>query len=135
MHALINMPRVTIALVGASTDPMKYGNRIFRNLTAKGLTVLPVNPKTPVVEGVQSFATLADLPVRPDIIDVVIPPELGVGIVEEVADLGWDNVWFQPGAESKEASDRAAALGITVLDDGSCTMVSARQRNSGPGQS
>jgi predicted CoA-binding protein len=128
MHALINMPRVTVALVGASTSPHKYGNRIFKNLTAKGLSVLPVNPGTPVVEGVQSFATLSDLPVRPDIVDVVIPPHLGVSIVEQVAELGWDNVWFQPGAESKEASDKAAELGITVLDDGSCTMVSARQR-------
>ena len=60
--------------------------------------------------------------------NVVVPPEEGPGIVREVAELGWDNVWFQPGAGSQEARNVAEELGVTVLE--ACSMVVARQRSA-----
>ena len=126
MYELLNKRGAVVALVGATDNPMKYGNRIFRNLSGKGISVLPVNLGRSTIEGVEAFAELADLPERPDIVNVVVPPDQGAEIVQQVSDLGWDNIWFQPGAESGAASALARELGISVLDDGSCTMVSAR---------
>lgn len=126
MYELLNKSGVVVALIGATDNPIKYGNRIFRNLSGKGISVLPVSRGCSTIEGVEAFARLADLPERPDIVNVVVPPDQGADIVQQVADLGWDNIWFQPGAESGAASALARKLGISVLDDGSCTMVSAR---------
>ena len=128
MADLINAPGVVVALVGASDEPWKYGNRIFHNLTGKGITVLPVNRGRDTVAGQRSYASLSELPERPDIINVVVPPEEGPGIIREVAALGWDHVWFQPGAESVEARRVAAELGVEILE--ACSMVAATRRSA-----
>ena len=128
MADLLNAPGTVVALVGATDEPWKYGNRIFHRLSAKGITVLPVNRGRATVAGQTAYSSLADLPQRPDIVNVVVPPEEGPGIVREVAELGWDHVWFQPGAESAEARRVARELGIEVLE--ACTMVIAARRSA-----
>ncbi len=127
MAQLLNEPGTTVALVGATDAPWKYGNTILRNLRGKGFTVFAVNRDRETVAGDPAYATLADLPERPTIINVVVPPPEGPGIVRQVAELGWDHVWFQPGAESAAAREVAEELGVTILDD-ACTMVVARRR-------
>ena len=87
----------------------------------------PVNRTRPTVAGTQAYPSLSELPERPTIINVVVPPSEGPEIVRQTAELGWDNVWFQPGAESAEARTTAEALGITILDH-ACTMVVATRR-------
>ncbi len=128
MADLLNEPGTTVALVGATDEPWKFGHRIFRDLTRKGIEVVPINRTRATVAGTRAYSSLADLPTRPDIVNVVVPPEEGPGIVREVSELGWDNVWFQPGAESQEARDVAEELGVTVLE--ACSMVVARQRSA-----
>lgn len=127
MATLLNEPGIVVALVGATDHPWKYGHRIFHDLTGKGIRVLPVNRGRATVAGQPAYASLADLPERPDIVNVVVPPGEGPGIVRQVAELGWDHVWFQPGAESAAARTVAEELGVDVLE--ACTMVVATRRS------
>jgi len=115
----------TWAIVGASNDHQKFGNRIYRNLRAAGYTVFAVNLHESEVEGDRAYPTLADLPRRPDVVDLVVPPAAGVSIVRQCADLGLRRVWFQPGAESDAALERCRELGIEAVHH-ACAMVHRR---------
>jgi predicted CoA-binding protein len=114
------------AVVGASTDTSKFGNKVFRSLRQAGYIVYPVNPKGGELEGVTVYPTLADLPETPDVIDVVVPPSVTEKIVSEVQELGLDRVWMQPGAESDAAIAFCQAHDIQVVH-GACAMVWKRQ--------
>ncbi len=88
------------AVVGASNDRRKYGNRIYRTLRSAGYTVYAINDHEPQVEGDTAYARLADLPQVPTVVDMVIPPWNALPVVEEAASLGIKALWFQPGAEN-----------------------------------
>ena len=100
--ALLNEPDTTVAVVGASDDPSKYGNVIYRDLRRKGFTVFAVNPNRSHVAGDEAFPRLKELPNKPTIVDIVVPPAVGAKVLPECLDLGLMNVWLQPGAESPE---------------------------------
>lgn len=114
------------AVVGASTDRSKFGNRVFRSLRQSGYTVYPVNPRGGELEGTTVYPSLADLPESPDVIDIVVPPPITEQIVSEVHKLGLDRVWMQPGAESDAAIAFCEAHDIQVVH-GACAMVWKRQ--------
>ncbi|SRR5688572_29092220 len=99
---ILSRPDATIAVVGATDNEKKYGSVIYRDLKRKGYRVFPVNPHRDTVDGDQAHATVADLPVAPDIIDLVVPPEVGLKVVRQALDIGYDRIWVQPGAESPE---------------------------------
>ena len=111
------------AVVGASTDREKYGNKVLRAYMEKGLEVFPINPKADEVEGLQAYASLAALPKPVRGISVITPPKITEKVVEEAARTGVAYVWIQPGAESPEAVRRAGELGLEVIADGSCFLV------------
>ena len=121
---LINLR--TWAVVGASNNPDKYGCKIFNSLREAGYKVYPINPKDPEVAGAAAYPRLGDLPEIPDVVDVVVPPKAGVGIVEDAFAKGVRNIWFQPGSESIEAVELARAKGMTVVSGGPCAMVERR---------
>ena len=100
--ALLSEPETTVAVVGASDDPSKYGNVIYRDLKRKGYTVFPVNRGRGLVDGDRAFATLGELPQKPTIVNVVVPPSEAREVLEQSLALGLKNVWLQPGAESPE---------------------------------
>jgi hypothetical protein len=114
------------AVVGASTDPSKFGNKIFRSLHQAGYIVYPVNPRGGELDGEAIYPSLAELPQRPDVIDVVVPPSVTEQIVGEVHQLGLDRVWMQPGAESDAAIAFCQTHNIQVVY-GACAMVWKRQ--------
>jgi len=116
------------AVVGASQDRNKFGNRVFRSLRDAGYTVFPVNPKGGEVEGTQVYPTLADLPEAPEVIDLVVPPAVSEQIVREAHELGLSRIWMQPGAESKAAIEYCHEHGIDVIYD-ACAMVWKRTWN------
>lgn len=116
------------AVVGASADPSKFGNRIFRALREAGYRVWGVNPHRPVLDGEATFASLSELPEVPTVVDLVIPPPRTREVVREAARLGVRAVWFQPGAEDAEAIAAARELGLEVVED--CILV-RRVRNPG----
>jgi predicted CoA-binding protein len=114
------------AVVGASQDPAKYGNRIFHSLRNAGYTVYPVNPKGGELNGSAIYPTLVDLPQSPEVIDLVVPPPVTEEIVKEALELGLRRVWMQPGAESQKAIDYCHEHGIEVVHH-ACAMVHKRR--------
>ena len=119
----LQRPDVRIALVGASNDPAKFGNRIFRDLVAKGYAVWPVNPHEPEIEGVAAHADLESLPSKPDIVNFVVPPKVALAVAKQAVALGIYRLWFQPGSESDELKAWLVEQeGVSALTD-ACIMV------------
>ncbi len=116
------------AVVGASRDRNKYGNKVLRAYLQNGREAFPVNPRASKVEGLESFPDLASLPKPVHGISVITPPEVTEGIVEQAGDLGIKNIWMQPGAESPAAIARAKELGMNLIAEGPCALVTLRYR-------
>jgi predicted CoA-binding protein len=91
------------AVVGATDNPQKYGNQIVKNLKSRGYEVYPVNPRLQEVEGFSCYPTLADVPVKVDVVDFVVPPKATEEILRQCKELGLDRIWLQPGSESETA--------------------------------
>ena len=114
-----------IALVGASNDPKKYGNKILLDLVSKGYNVVPVNSKEKTIAGIKSYKNVLDLKESLSIINFVVPPEIGFEITKELVENNYDNFWYQPGAESKDISSYLIENSKNFIDD-KCIMVEAR---------
>jgi len=114
-----------IALVGASNDPKKYGNKILLDLVSKGYNVAPVNSKEKTIAGIKSYKNVLDLKESLSIINFVVPPEIGFEITKELVENNYDNFWYQPGAESKDISSYLIENSKNFIDD-KCIMVEAR---------
>ena len=112
----------TWAVIGVSADREKYGNKIYRDLREAGYQVYGVNPKLAEVEGDPCYASLADLPVVPDVVDVVVPPPVAETVVDACVAQGIKRLWFQPGSESEAAIQKAKAADITVISN-ACIMI------------
>ena len=91
-------PETRIAVVGASSNPAKYGNIIVGNLAAKGYTVLPINPREPEILGLPAYPSLAAAPGPIDIVTMVTPPPVTLAVLQDVAALGLPAVWLQDGS-------------------------------------
>ena len=91
-----------IALIGASNDPSKFGNRIYRNLRTKGYNIIPINPKENKIEGDKAYASIEMMDKVPDIVNFVVPPQIAIKVAQKAIDLGITHLWFQPGSESNE---------------------------------
>jgi len=100
ISALLDKPDTTVAVVGASDNPSKYGYVIYRDLKRKGFTVFAINAKRTTVDGDPAFASLTTLNEKPTIVTMVVPPEATLTILKECKELGLDNIWIQPGAEN-----------------------------------
>jgi len=114
------------AVVGASNDRTKYGNRVLRAYQRKGWKVYPVNPREPEIEGLTAYPDLESLPEKPRGVSIITPPAVTERIVQEAANAGARFVWMQPGAESPEAIRIARERGLEVIADGSCFLVETR---------
>ena len=123
--ALLSEPGASVAVVGATDNPAKYGSVIYRDLKAKGYTVYPVNLRRSTVDGDPAYPDLASLPVRPTVIDIVVPPDQTMKVLEQVVALDLDNVWVQPGAEDPEVERFIAANDLTAVVN-ACIMVRTR---------
>ena len=113
------------AVVGASPDRAKYGNKVLRCYQQHAMEVFPVNPKATEIEGLKAFPSLAALPVQVRGISVITPPAVTEQVVEEAAAAGVQRIWMQPGAESLAAVARAEVLGMDVIWGGPCILVVA----------
>ena len=110
------------AVVGASSNEEKYGNIIFKNLVKRGYKVYPVNPRLDILDGIKAYPSLAAIPEKVDVVDVVVPPKMTEEVVKECKKLGLTRVWLQPGAESDEAVKYCKDNGIGVIY-GACVMM------------
>ncbi len=112
------------AVVGASTDREKYGNKVLRCYVQNGKTpVYPINPKADEVEGLAACADLDSLPEPVRGISIITPPKVTEAVVEKAAELGIRHLWMQPGAESEAAVARCEELGLSVIAGGPCLLV------------
>ena len=116
------------AIVGASRNRAKYGNKVLRAFLQNGRQVYPVNPAADVVEGLVAYPDLGSLPEPVYGVSVITPPEVSERVVEEAARLGIAHIWFQPGAESEAAVNRAKQAGMNVIYGGPCVLVALRYR-------
>jgi predicted CoA-binding protein len=111
------------AVVGASNDRWKYGNKVLRCYVQNGRRAIPVNPSAKVVEGIEAVPDLASLPEPVHGASIITPPEVTERVVEEAARAGVKRLWMQPGAESERAIERAEELGLSVIAGGPCVLV------------
>lgn len=100
----------TVAIIGASADPRKFGNRAIRAFLRQGYTVIPINPNEPHVEGLKAYASVLDVPGPIDMATFYVPPEIGELVIAEVARKRIPEVWLNPGSESDELIRLARAL-------------------------
>lgn len=114
-----------VAVIGASNDRRKFGNRAVRAYLQQGYTVIPVNPHEAEIEGQKVYRSILDVPGPVDLASFYVPPEVGAQVIAEVARKGVSEVWFNPGAESDELVARAKALSIRPVI--ACSIVALGQ--------
>jgi predicted CoA-binding protein len=102
----------TVAIVGASRDRSKFGNKAVRAYLAQGYTVYPVNPHEQEVEGLSTYPSILDVPGPVDRASFYVPPEIGIALLSDVAKKGVRELFLNPGSESPELMARADELGL-----------------------
>ena len=103
----------SVAILGASADRSKFGNKSVRAHLQQGYDVYPVNPKGGEIEGLPVFASLNDVPVaRLDRVSVCLPPQAVLAVLADVAAKGCDEFWLNPGTESEAVVAKAQELGL-----------------------
>jgi len=115
-----------IAVVGASNNTSKYGYRIYKDLKGAGYRVYPVNPKEGQIQGDKAYPNISGLPEKPDVVDIVTPPQATEEIVKEAVSQKIDIVWMQPGAESQKAISYARENGVNVIHN-ACIMIERKR--------
>ena len=107
------MSAKSIAVVGASADRRKFGNKCVRAFRSAGWEVYPVHPTEAAVEGLPAYRSVADVPAdRLDVVSVYLNPQAGLGVLPTFAARPIGEVWFNPGAESPEVLAKAAEMGL-----------------------
>ncbi len=120
----------TVAVLGASRDRNKFGNRSVRAHLRAGFEVFPINPHAIEVERLPAYSSLRDLPPGPiDRVTVYLSPEIGIKLLDEIAARNPREVWFNPGSESDELLEAAALLGLNTIC--ACSIVDAEGSRSG----
>src|SRR5580692_2055152 len=111
----------TVAIIGASADRAKFGNKAVRAFVRQGYTVYPVNPKEAVIEGLPAFKSIRDVPGRLQMISVYLPPPVLLKVLPDIATKGCEELWLNPGTESDEVLAEAERLGLNVIQ--ACSIV------------
>ena len=114
-----------VAVIGASSNRQKFGNRAVRAFQQQGYTVIPINPHETDVEGLKTYASVLDVPGPVDMASFYVPPDVGEQVIEDVAKKGITEVWLNPGAESDALVARARALNIQPIV--ACSVVAIGQ--------
>ena len=119
---------VVVAVVGASADRRKFGNKAVRAFVHQGFDVKPIHPSAKAIEGLPAFRSVRDVPGRIDLVTLYVPPEVGLSLIEEIAAVGPAELWINPGAESPALLARARALGMEPVL--ACSVMAIGERPS-----
>ncbi|MCP4194521.1 MAG: CoA-binding protein [Planctomycetaceae bacterium] len=110
------MSKPSVAIVGASSDREKYGNKSIRAHLKHGYEVFPINPKGGTIEGLSVYRSLAELPNSSlDRISLYVSPDIGQQLLEQIAAIDCKELWFNPGSESEAVLDQARGLGLKPI--------------------
>jgi predicted CoA-binding protein len=116
------MTKPTVAILGASADRSKFGNKSVRAHLQQGFDVYPINPKGGEIEGLTVYRSLAEVPVEHlTRVSVYLPPKIGLTMLPEIAAKGCDELWLNPGSDSPELVQQAQALGLETIQ--ACSIV------------
>lgn len=116
----------TVAVIGASSNRSKFGNKALRAYERQGYTVLAINPNEAEVEGHTTYATVLDVPGPIDMATVYVQPSVGVLIMEQLARKGVPEVWLNPGADGDHVVARARELGLKTIQ--ACSIMGIGER-------
>ena len=111
----------TVAVIGASSNRHKFGNKALRAFERQGYSVLAINPNEAEVEGHRTFASVLDVPGTIDMATVYVPASAGVAVMDQLAQKGVGEVWLNPGADDDDVVDRAHELGLKVVQ--ACSII------------
>lgn len=111
----------TVAIIGASSNRSKFGNKALRAFEHRGYRVIPVNPNEAEVEGHRTFKSVLDVPDDIDMATVYVPSAAGVAVMDDLASKGVPEVWLNPGADDRAVVERARALGLNVIQ--ACSII------------
>jgi predicted CoA-binding protein len=111
----------TVAVVGASSNRDKWGNKAVRAFLQQGYTVYPVNPNETEIEGLATVPSIRDVPVRPQKITVYVPPQRLVKLLPDIAARGCDELYLNPGTESDEVLAECERLGLNAIQ--ACSII------------
>ena len=105
----------TVAIIGASNARNKFGNKAVRAFRLQGYQVFPVNLREKQIEGLPAFQSIREVPTRPNLVSVYLPPEVLIDELPEIAAKGCDELWLNPGTESDAVLAEAERLGLNVI--------------------
>lgn len=105
----------TVAVVGASSNRQKFGNKALRAFEKRGYRVIPVNPNEREVEGHPTFKSVVDIPGEVHLATIYVPSRVGVTVMDDVAKKGIAEVWLNPGADDPAVVRRAKELGLKTV--------------------
>jgi hypothetical protein len=105
----------TVAIVGASNDRHKFGNKALRAFQAEGYHVIPINPHEESVEGLKAYASVLDVPGPIDMATVYVQPEVGAALLEQFERKQIPEIWINPGAEDDVLIEEARRRGLNVI--------------------
>lgn len=105
----------TVAVVGASSDRNKFGNKALRAFKAEGYTVIPINPNEREVEGIATYASVLNVPGTIDMATVYVQPDVAMRLLPEFEQKGIAEIWVNPGAESNELLSEARRRKLNVI--------------------
>jgi hypothetical protein len=128
IKAFLNKRNI-FAVVGASRDPKKYGYQVYKDLKNAGYEVYAVNPNAEEILGDKCYPNLENLPIKPEVVDVVVPPKVTEDVVKACKGLGITRVWMQPCSESEKAIKFCEENGIDVVY-GVCVMIERTKQSS-----
>jgi predicted CoA-binding protein len=111
----------SVAVIGASSDRSKWGNKSVRAFQQRGYTVYPVNPTEPTVEGLTTYKSITDIPERPDMVTVYVRPPILLKLLPDIAAKGCDELWLNPGTESDSVLAEAERLKLNVIQ--ACSII------------
>ncbi len=102
MSKITMLEKKVWTVVGANENPDKFGYKIYKRLKSVGYEVYPVNPMYEAIDGDICYKSLSELPKKPDVINMVVSPTIGMDYIKEAIEMEIRNIWFQPGTFSKE---------------------------------
>ena len=106
------MPK-SIAVVGASSNRRKFGNKCVRAYQKLGYHVFPVHPTETMIEGLPAFRSVLDITQDSiDIASIYLPEAAALAVLPELATKQFGQVWFNPGADSPAVLAEAQRLGV-----------------------
>jgi len=105
----------TVAIIGASADRTKFGNKSIHAHLKAGYAVFPVNPKEATIEGLPCYKSILDVPCALDRISLYLPPPVALKVLDDIAQKGCRELWVNPGVESPELMTKAGVLGLKAI--------------------